>query len=168
MARVDRILPSVRSTKSTDRKLDSPSKSTIKKQCRNCGNEINEAFLIKHSIIPNDISKQIGLENVEVVDLCFTCNRAIHDYNAVIVSWVVRDKTNRLKAKPLIEVAKEYESAYQNFAKNKLNESYNQEIESQASAYLSKEVTAEELIDTIRNVAHGEYPINEALVPNQN
>ena len=38
-----------------------------------------------------------------------------------------------------------------------------QAIKSQASAYLSKEVTADELVYTIRRVAHGEYPINESL-----
>lgn len=38
-----------------------------------------------------------------------------------------------------------------------------QALKAQASAYLSKEVTADELADTIRCVAHGEYPINESL-----
>ncbi|MFC2018570.1 LuxR C-terminal-related transcriptional regulator [Chloroflexota bacterium] len=39
-----------------------------------------------------------------------------------------------------------------------------QALKAQASAYLSKEVTAEELIATIKRVAHGEHPINESLV----
>jgi len=38
-----------------------------------------------------------------------------------------------------------------------------QAIKAQASAYLSKEATADELVYTIRRVAHGEYPINESL-----
>ncbi len=38
-----------------------------------------------------------------------------------------------------------------------------QAIKAQASAYLSKEATADELVYTIRHVAHGEYPINESL-----
>ena len=36
-------------------------------------------------------------------------------------------------------------------------------IKAQASAYLSKEVTSDELVDTIKRVARGEYPINESL-----
>ena len=36
-------------------------------------------------------------------------------------------------------------------------------IKAQASAYLTKEVTSDELVDTIKRVAHGEYPINESL-----
>jgi len=38
-----------------------------------------------------------------------------------------------------------------------------QALKAQASAYLSKEVTIDELVDTIRRVARGEYPINESL-----
>ncbi len=38
-----------------------------------------------------------------------------------------------------------------------------QALKAQAGAYLSKEVNADELVDTIRRVAHGEHPINETL-----
>jgi DNA-binding NarL/FixJ family response regulator len=38
-----------------------------------------------------------------------------------------------------------------------------QALKAQAVAYLSKEVTANQLIDTVRRVYHGEHPINEAL-----
>ncbi|MFC1903778.1 LuxR C-terminal-related transcriptional regulator [Chloroflexota bacterium] len=38
-----------------------------------------------------------------------------------------------------------------------------QALKAQASAYLSKEVTAKDLVDTIRRVANGEHPINESL-----
>ena len=36
-------------------------------------------------------------------------------------------------------------------------------LKAQAVAYLSKEITAERLIETIRRVAQGEHPINESL-----
>jgi RNA polymerase sigma factor (sigma-70 family) len=38
-----------------------------------------------------------------------------------------------------------------------------QALKAQAVAYLSKEVTADQLIDTVRRVAKGEHPINESL-----
>ncbi len=38
-----------------------------------------------------------------------------------------------------------------------------QALKAQAVAYLSKEVTAEQLIETVRRVSKGEHPINEAL-----
>lgn len=38
-----------------------------------------------------------------------------------------------------------------------------QALKAQAVAYLSKEVTAEQLINTVRRVARGEHPINESL-----
>jgi len=38
-----------------------------------------------------------------------------------------------------------------------------QAIKAQAAAYLSKEVTAEQLTETVKRTAHGEHPINESL-----
>ena len=38
-----------------------------------------------------------------------------------------------------------------------------QALKAQAVAYLSKEVTGEQLVDTVRRVARGEHPINESL-----
>jgi len=38
-----------------------------------------------------------------------------------------------------------------------------QALKAQAGAYLSKEVTADDLVETIRRVARGEHPINESL-----
>jgi len=38
-----------------------------------------------------------------------------------------------------------------------------QAIKAQASAYISKEVTAEQLFDTVKRTAQGEHPINESL-----
>jgi len=125
MARFDQIFPPSRARKPTNREKDFHSRGTIKKQCKHCRNEISESLIIKHSIVPDDILKKLGLRNVEVIDLCLTCNRAIHDWNVHNVSWVIRDKTNRLKAKSLIIVAKEYLSAYHNFFQNIQNDSYN-------------------------------------------
>jgi len=38
-----------------------------------------------------------------------------------------------------------------------------QALKAQAAAYLSKEITADQLADIVRRVAHGEHPINESL-----
>lgn len=38
-----------------------------------------------------------------------------------------------------------------------------QALKAQAAAYLNKEITADQLVDTIRCVARGEHPINESL-----
>ena len=38
-----------------------------------------------------------------------------------------------------------------------------QALKAQAVAYLNKEVTADQLVDTVRRVAKGEHPINESL-----
>jgi len=39
-----------------------------------------------------------------------------------------------------------------------------QAIKAQASAYLSKDITAEELVNTVKRTAKGEHPINESFV----
>jgi two-component system, NarL family, response regulator DegU len=36
-------------------------------------------------------------------------------------------------------------------------------LKGQAASYLNKETTAEQLVETVRRVAHGEHPINESL-----
>ena len=38
-----------------------------------------------------------------------------------------------------------------------------QALKAQAGAYLSKEIKADQLVETIRRVAHGEHPINDSL-----
>jgi two-component system response regulator DegU len=48
-------------------------------------------------------------------------------------------------------------------ASNPNDEQLFEVLKGQASSYLSKESTAEQLVDTIHRVAHGEHPINESL-----
>jgi hypothetical protein len=125
MAKYDQIFPPSGSEKTDNRKTGYLSHGTMKQQCNHCGNDINTTLLIKHSIVPYDISEQLGLENIKAVDLCFKCHRAIHDWNARSISWVIHNRTNRLRAKPLIDVAEEYVSVYQDFFQNKLPHGFN-------------------------------------------
>jgi two-component system response regulator DegU len=48
-------------------------------------------------------------------------------------------------------------------ASNPNDEQLFEVLKGQAASYLSKESTAEKLVETIRRVAHGEHPINESL-----
>ena len=48
-------------------------------------------------------------------------------------------------------------------ASNPNDEQLFEVLKGQAASYLSKETTAEHLVETIRRVAHGEHPINESL-----
>ena len=48
-------------------------------------------------------------------------------------------------------------------ASNPNDEQLFEVLKGQAASYLSKETTAEKLVETIRRVAHGEHPINESL-----
>ncbi|MBN1191557.1 MAG: response regulator transcription factor [Dehalococcoidales bacterium] len=48
-------------------------------------------------------------------------------------------------------------------ASNPTDEQLFEVLKGQAASYLSKETTAENLVDTIHRVAHGEHPINESF-----
>jgi two-component system, NarL family, response regulator DegU len=48
-------------------------------------------------------------------------------------------------------------------ASNPSDEQLFEVLKGQAASYLSKETTADKLLETIRRVAHGEHPINESL-----
>lgn len=48
-------------------------------------------------------------------------------------------------------------------ASNPNDEQLFEVLKGQAASYLSKESTAEQVVETIRRVAHGEHPINESL-----
>ena len=48
-------------------------------------------------------------------------------------------------------------------ASNPSDEQLFEVLKGQAASYLSKETTADNLLETIRRVAHGEHPINESL-----
>lgn len=48
-------------------------------------------------------------------------------------------------------------------ASNPNDEQLFEVLKGQAASYLSKESTADQLVDTIHRVAHGEHPINESL-----
>jgi two-component system, NarL family, response regulator DegU len=48
-------------------------------------------------------------------------------------------------------------------ASNPNDEQLFEVLKGQAASYLNKETTAEQLVETIRKVAHGEHPINESL-----
>lgn len=48
-------------------------------------------------------------------------------------------------------------------ASNTSDEQLFEVLKGQAASYLNKDTTAEQLIETIRRVAHGEHPINESL-----
>jgi len=49
------------------------------------------------------------------------------------------------------------------FTSNPNDEQFFQALKAQAVAYLSKEITADQLTDTVRRAARGEHPINEGM-----
>jgi hypothetical protein len=127
MSRFDQMLPSPNATKPIAHRSGRPGNATLEKRCAHCGNIAENTVLIEHTIVPEDIAQKIGLLNNKTVALCFACHRTLHDWYAHNVSWVMYNEPNRLKAKPLLEVAMEYESAYNDFVITKLGQSLDEE-----------------------------------------
>jgi hypothetical protein len=116
MSRLDRIGESPEVKKSKAFKLTSRSNDAAKKQCHHCG--CKTTALIEHAIVPKDIAAKIGLRTVPKVELCPVCSRRLREWYMRNVFWVTHDGRHKARAKSLIEVAKQYQSAYQRFMEN--------------------------------------------------
>ena len=96
------------------------------KQCELCRTSYPSRRLIGHHIVPEDVVQKAGLSSDRTIELCFSCHRALHSWNARNVSWVHREsETRRHRARALDEVVKEYDSAYSKFIEYDFKRSYN-------------------------------------------
>jgi hypothetical protein len=95
--------------------------------------------------VPEDIVAKTGLTRDRVVELCFSCHRALHNWNKRNVSWLFYDeKTRRRRARSLAEVAREYESGYWKFMEESLKQ------ESLSASSVDREL---EVVGNLRPVA---------------
>lgn len=95
------------------------------KPCEFCRTSYPGRRLIHHHIVPEDIVQKAGLLKDKTVELCFSCHRSLHDWNAQYVSWVYHEsEARRYRTKPLADVAEEYESAYVNFITHNFKKDY--------------------------------------------
>ena len=86
------------------------------KQCELCQTSYPSRRLINHHIVPEDVARKASLPEDRVLELCFSCHRALHNWNARNVSWVHHEsEAKRHRAMALDEVVKKYDSAYTRF-----------------------------------------------------
>lgn len=103
----------------------SPHNIATEKQCEFCRTSYPSRRLIDHHIVPEDIVQKASLPGDRTIELCFSCHRSLHNWNAHNVSWVRHEsEAKRHGAKSLAEVAKEYELAFSNFIEYKFKKSY--------------------------------------------
>ena len=86
--------------------------------CELCGCESQLGFLILHHIVPEHVARWEGIEDSRVTGLCISCHSAVHDWYGKKVSRMPYDtKTRQFLPKLPAEIVSEYQTAYEDFAR---------------------------------------------------
>jgi|GEM_PF-3396492 len=125
MSKFEKLWQASESVPSTRQGMGYQDNSRTERQCEFCRNTHPATHIIIHHIVPEDIVEKMGSADDTIVELCFSCHRALHNWNNHNVSWVHYDATTRRhRAKSLAEIAEEYESAYQKFLVENFQQDY--------------------------------------------
>ena len=89
--------------------------------CELCGGYVRQLKAIEtHHIVPKELTSQAEVPDSATVTLCSNCHREVHTwYTKKIFDQTYDSMTKRFKPKSLVEMVKEYETAYRVFAKYK-------------------------------------------------
>jgi hypothetical protein len=91
-----------------------------KKACEACGNKSRLGFLIVHHIIPEHVTRQMGMLDSSTVGLCLSCHSAVHHCYANRVFSMPYDSVRKqFKNRLPDEIVKEYKSTYEGFVRGK-------------------------------------------------
>jgi hypothetical protein len=125
MSKFDQLLPASGNQQPVKRQARPRNTVAAEKLCEFCRTSYPSRRLIHHHIVPEDIAQKVGLINNRTIELCFSCHRSLHQWNAKNVSWVrYQSEAKRHRAKSLAEVAKEYESTYMDFVEYNFRNNY--------------------------------------------
>ena len=90
------------------------------KTCQLCGCEVALKAIERHSIIPREIMEQAGIRRSKIVRLCPNCREELQRwYEAKVADLTYDTKMKRFRGRSPLEMVKEYETAYQRFARYK-------------------------------------------------
>lgn len=99
--------------------------SIRKNTCEVCGCESKLGFFILHHIVPEHAIRQMGIADSRTVRLCINCHSAVHDwYSKKVFSMPYDLETHSFRPKLATEMAREYETAYEDFTKHKSSVKY--------------------------------------------
>jgi len=91
-----------------------------KKTCEACGGESRLGFLIVHQIVPEHVTRHMGITDSSTVGLCISCHSAVHNlYAKRVFSMPYDPETKQFRLKLPTEIVEEYKTAYESFAKHK-------------------------------------------------
>ena len=88
--------------------------------CELCGQKGGSGTANEYHIVPSGIIEQAGITAVQTVRLCHNCHSELQRWYSIKVTDMAYDiATKQFRAKPYLEVVKEYHDAFNAFAKYK-------------------------------------------------
>ena len=91
-----------------------------KEVCEICGGVTRPGAMEQHHIVPTQVTEQADMTESATASLCGNCHREVHTWYSRNVTDAAYDpEIKRFKTKLWYERAKEYESAFRNFAEYK-------------------------------------------------
>ena len=88
--------------------------------CEVCGSEDTSDTIKKYHITPQEIAVEAEIKQVKIVKLCPACRKDLDIWFSTNISHTTYDsRTKRFREKTPVEMAKEYEIAYQSFNRYK-------------------------------------------------
>ena len=88
--------------------------------CQLCGNEVDSRFIEKHNVVPKQVMEQARMRRARIVRLCPNCNAELRNWNnAKVASTTYDTQIKQFRQKLPAEMVKEYEGAYNRFARYK-------------------------------------------------
>jgi hypothetical protein len=91
-----------------------------KKACEACGSESKLGFLIAHHIVPEHVTRQMGIIDSSTVGLCLSCHSAVHKlYAERVFSMPYDSERKQFRDRLPAEIVKEYKSAYEVLVRRK-------------------------------------------------
>ena len=90
------------------------------KTCQLCGYEDEAGSIKKYHVIPQEIAERAGIHKSRIIRLCSNCQRELSRWYSTKVADMTYDtKMKQFRVKSPQEMVREYEIAYQRFARYK-------------------------------------------------
>ncbi len=91
-----------------------------RESCELCGYRGEPGTVEKHHIVPIEVTERAGVPESRIIALCQSCHRELNRWYSVKVADTGYDTSlNRFRPKSPLEMVREYEFAFNTFAKYK-------------------------------------------------
>jgi heterodisulfide reductase subunit B len=88
--------------------------------CQLCGNEVEARSIQKHSVIPKEIMEQARMRRAKIIRLCPKCYAELQNwYKAKVAATTFDTQIKKFRQRLPAEMVKEYQAAYNRFARFK-------------------------------------------------